>query len=275
MKNTTNYAIKKPEGTDIVDIDIINANMDVIDTQLKKQNQQMDDLSGKVQDIDVSWKGIKDKPTAFPPAQHNHDRSEINNFPSSLPASGGNADTLDGKHANEFAPNGYGLGTACSVITDVHNITCNGWYMGSGVLNAPDGNWWTFKAVVHNQNWVEVEATPFTDAEPEKRKLVKYKSNGTWGGWRDPFGVVVNGKQEVVNAINDKLGYASGLTANNVHGDYGWWIRNKIVTGISIEDIHKFIIRKNQINGGTQCPKQYYTTHEQDLKWGGDYSSFC
>ena len=31
---------------------------------------------------------------------HTHDRSQITNFPQSLPANGGNADTVDGKHAN-------------------------------------------------------------------------------------------------------------------------------------------------------------------------------
>jgi hypothetical protein len=36
------------------------------------------------------------------PAEHTHTRSEITDFPTSLPANGGNADTLDGKHADEF-----------------------------------------------------------------------------------------------------------------------------------------------------------------------------
>ena len=34
---------------------------------------------------------------------HTHTKDEIIGFPTSLPANGGNADTLDGKHANEFA----------------------------------------------------------------------------------------------------------------------------------------------------------------------------
>lgn len=34
---------------------------------------------------------------------HKHNISDITNFPSSLPANGGNADTVDGKHASEFA----------------------------------------------------------------------------------------------------------------------------------------------------------------------------
>lgn len=34
---------------------------------------------------------------------HNHTKSQINDFPTSLPANGGNADTVDGKHASAFA----------------------------------------------------------------------------------------------------------------------------------------------------------------------------
>lgn len=33
---------------------------------------------------------------------HTHTKDEIISFPTSLPANGGNADTLDGKHASEF-----------------------------------------------------------------------------------------------------------------------------------------------------------------------------
>ena len=36
-------------------------------------------------------------------SEHSHTKNDIIDFPSSLPADGGNADTLDGKHANEFA----------------------------------------------------------------------------------------------------------------------------------------------------------------------------
>lgn len=36
-------------------------------------------------------------------SEHTHTTNDITNFPSSLPANGGNADTLDGKHASDFA----------------------------------------------------------------------------------------------------------------------------------------------------------------------------
>lgn len=40
---------------------------------------------------------------------------------------------------------------------------------------------------------------------------------------------VVNGKQAIVNAINDSLGYNSGLTINNKNEEYSWWIKNRVV----------------------------------------------
>ncbi|MFL0248852.1 hypothetical protein ACJDT4_00335 [Clostridium neuense] len=43
MQTTANYGLKKPEGNDTVDIDVINGNMDTIDGQLKKLSSAMGD----------------------------------------------------------------------------------------------------------------------------------------------------------------------------------------------------------------------------------------
>lgn len=67
---------------------------------------------------------------------------------------------------------------------------------------------------------------------------------------------VANGKQAVVNAINNKLGYASGLTTQNTGSDYAWWINNKIEgrqVGISV--LHPSTAMElvyNDPNGGQQ-----------------------
>ena len=42
MKTTANYALKEPEGTDVVDIQNFNDNADIIDTELKKRVLQTD-----------------------------------------------------------------------------------------------------------------------------------------------------------------------------------------------------------------------------------------
>ncbi len=52
----------------------------------------------------VPWTGVTGKPTTFPPTSHTHTKAQITDFPTSLPANGGNADTVDGKHASDFLP---------------------------------------------------------------------------------------------------------------------------------------------------------------------------
>ena len=47
---------------------------------------------------------IKNKPTEFPPSIHTHTKSEISDFPSSLPASGGNADTVNNHTVKSNVP---------------------------------------------------------------------------------------------------------------------------------------------------------------------------
>jgi len=68
------------------------------------------DNDGKVDAADsadsVPWSGIKDKPTTFPPSSHTHTKNQITDFPTSMPANGGNADTVDGKHASDFMSKG-------------------------------------------------------------------------------------------------------------------------------------------------------------------------
>lgn len=44
----------------------------------------------------VPWSGITGKPSTFAPSSHNHTIGEISNFPTSLPANGGDSDTVSG-----------------------------------------------------------------------------------------------------------------------------------------------------------------------------------
>jgi len=74
MKKTTNLQLNKPDYTDVADIKTINDNMDILDTEISKKAN----------------------------STHSHTKSEITDFPTSLPANEGNADTVDGKHAREL-----------------------------------------------------------------------------------------------------------------------------------------------------------------------------
>lgn len=58
-------------------------------------------------DLQIDYNALANKPTfsdfGAAAANHTHKSSEILNLPTSLPADGGNADTVDGYHASSFA----------------------------------------------------------------------------------------------------------------------------------------------------------------------------
>lgn len=60
----------------------------------------VEEIQRQVEGLDVSWEGIQNKPTEFQPIDHTHAKAQITDFPSSLPANGGNADTVGGKQFN-------------------------------------------------------------------------------------------------------------------------------------------------------------------------------
>lgn len=75
MTETTNLHLKKPDADDFYNVDDFNDNFDAIDEAVAEKAD----------------------------AEHTHKISEITDFPESFPADGGNADTIDGKHAADFA----------------------------------------------------------------------------------------------------------------------------------------------------------------------------
>ena len=73
----------------------------------------VEEIQRQVEGLDVSWEGIQNKPTEFQPIGHTHTKAQITDFPSSLPANGGNADTVGGKsltgHSELKHPHTYGV----------------------------------------------------------------------------------------------------------------------------------------------------------------------
>ncbi len=89
MKETTGLHLKKPDITDFYNVEDFNFNADVVDAAI-------DGLKKSQSSSETAIIGKADR-------EHKHTVSEITDFPSALPASGGNADTVDGKHAADFA----------------------------------------------------------------------------------------------------------------------------------------------------------------------------
>ena len=84
-------------------------------------------------------------------AAHTHTTSDITNFPSSLPANGGNADTLDGKHASDFATTADLDKIQISDSNAVTEITSSG-----GNLSYTKGDGSTTNVLLHN-SWTKVQ----------------------------------------------------------------------------------------------------------------------
>ena len=103
MKETTGLHLKKPDITDFYNVEDFNFNADVVDAAI-------DGLKKSQSSSETAIIGKADR-------EHKHTVSEITDFPSALPASGGNADTVDGKHAADFAAANHSHNYAASSHT--------------------------------------------------------------------------------------------------------------------------------------------------------------
>ncbi len=89
MKETNTLHLKKPDSTDFYNVEDFNFNADTVDEAIREIRED-----GNAVNAAIAGKAD---------SGHGHSVSEITDFPSALPASGGNADTVDGKHASFFA----------------------------------------------------------------------------------------------------------------------------------------------------------------------------
>ena len=84
MANTPEIDLKLPSTADNIaeqiNIDTVN-NLTKIDNAIKNDRQQINDLDSNKANT-----------------THSHTKLQITDFPTSLPADGGNADTVDSKH---------------------------------------------------------------------------------------------------------------------------------------------------------------------------------
>ena len=129
---------------------------------------------------------------------HEHTVSDITDFPTSLPADGGNADTLDGKHRYDFV--NY-LGN----ITDVDNVLNNPEYSDCpyegiissevatniGLSSAVATEWSIkcFRATEGSGFQIAVPIYRNSGESPKYRIATKYGLNGgyfiSWGDWKN------------------------------------------------------------------------------------------
>lgn len=107
-------------------------------------------------------------------------------IPTSLPANGGNADTLGGKHADDFIPvtTGLNFSTSAKEYAETYKsgaINIEFTWRGFGATDAPysDGDWF-FHAYKGENDWIRIVAF-------DVRHTASYeiaKRNGSWDNWK-------------------------------------------------------------------------------------------
>ena len=130
----------------------------------------------------VPWAGITGKPSTFTPSTHTHTKSQITDFPSSLPANGGNSDTVDGKHASDFLLKASRL----SSNTDFNTIIGEGFYYNPSnaevatMLNTPIQQALTL-IVLPNAGCTQIVLNYLNNDE---RIYVRNMYMNNWGTWK-------------------------------------------------------------------------------------------
>ncbi|WP_249435713.1 tail fiber protein [Paenibacillus sp. Marseille-Q4541] len=93
--------------------------------------------------------------------------------------------------------------------TDLHTYAFStGFYMGSGIVNAPNSGWFYFEVLKHNDMFMTINAYNLDNSSHSYRQ--KKKINGIWGPWSDDLFTSVNdGKGSLETIIIGKGGTVS------------------------------------------------------------------
>ncbi|MBR1444060.1 MAG: hypothetical protein IJ583_11080, partial [Firmicutes bacterium] len=138
MQKTKNLKLNKPEYGDVADIADLNANMDILDTEVanKAAANHTHNNGADLTNVNAAKLGGRE-PNAYAldgdlkTVAKTGNYNDLTNKPTTMPANGGNADMVDGKHASDFAAN--------SVISsgDFNSMVNPGLYAMRSCANAP------------------------------------------------------------------------------------------------------------------------------------------
>ena len=229
-----------------------------------------------------NWDEITDKPSVFTPASHTHLWANITDRPSSLPANGGNADTVDNLHASDLvAIAGEQTITGHKIFKEpltysythdddksITNLSVyTGGYKGNifiGSNNSVSGN--TLIRVAPNGSFIykynNVEHQVFHSGNfTPSNKLDK-------SVWDEAFEIkTVNGVR-VISAKLDVLGqkgisaYADSTDAESAGGGLDYELLKNALTGIITPDGYPFTISSKFLGA---IDKSYITGKIGDL----------
>ena len=212
MQYTTNYNLKKPEDNDVTSNEDFNENFDAVDEEMKRV---ADETKGKLSKEEFD--------------SHNHKSSDITDFPTALPADGGDADTVGGIGKDGFVrnykqlPNGTSILAWAESVANVHNIVT------ARIQNPPDpptnygyiaGDcdfWVTAHSLSTNKDYIQLEIRDIRSNSVFRNN----KLGGVWRGWDSTNdggnAYTVGGKTEAqLIKYDDLFAYTDGRIISSV-----------------------------------------------------------
>ena len=135
-------------------------------------------------------------------------KANLTDIPTALPADGGNADTLDGKHASDFAQ-------YYTDIADCNNAVSMGTYNATpSTINTPYSGYWMISVELSaSGNWMKQTATLMDSAHAGTKEI--YHREYVNDGWT-PWGKISDGGN--ANTVNHHT-IESDVPANAVFTD--------------------------------------------------------
>lgn len=114
------------------------------------------------------------------PSEHTHVKSDISDFPSTLPANGGNSDTVDNKHASDFLLMSAYLAETKPSTNIIRSNLGNPSILEAGMIDGEINNkLWFYNASKINFEISDddITYTPFEVSDIVKKKLVSGNNN--------------------------------------------------------------------------------------------------
>ena len=166
---------------------------------------------------------------------HDKDIATTDLIPSSLPANGGNADTVGGKVPEKiFYDNG--------MSTDLDSATKSGCYAASPTtLNTPYSMWWVVDTVNFDNQFIVQKAHAIGNTANTVSYIRNY-ANGAWSDWTEMY---TSGNKPYVTGSATVAANSTTCTSNHGFTPSAviWWDGNDSGVAVSFNDT-QFVIDK-------------------------------
>lgn len=195
MKLTTNYSLKKPEGSDVVNIDDFNYNADIIDSKFLEFNQHIENLRQFTEYLNSVLAGV------LTVAQTN--KANISNLTDTTNSSL-NALTTKVDNGQTYRLTNKN-GDYQEYTGSINSLTNGGFYASASTSGAPSSEsvWWYYEVIVHPHRGNLLQKATSIDGT-----ISYYRWGGldgaNWGAWRSDKSVYADGIEEAVKALQEE-----------------------------------------------------------------------